>query len=59
MTRLIRKPEMAKLLGISRATLDRYRMAGKVSWVKLGGAILFDPEVVRKDVGRWTVQCVQ
>ena len=43
---LINKQEMAKKLGISVATLDRYRKDGLPSkWL---GGVKFDPEEVEK-----------
>lgn len=45
---LLNKDEMAKALGISRATLDLLRKEG-LPWLKVGSQVRFDSE----DVLRW------
>jgi excisionase family DNA binding protein len=46
--------EMEESLRISRATLHRYRKAGKIPTMKVGGKVLFNPEDVALALQRFT-----
>jgi len=48
MGELFDRVDAAKLLRIGVITLDRYRKAGKISYIKMGGRILFSQKDIEE-----------
>lgn len=46
--RFLTEQEVADLLKVSRKTVYRYRMEGKLPYVKIGGPVLFDVNIIEK-----------
>ncbi|MCA9213794.1 MAG: DNA-binding protein [Planctomycetales bacterium] len=43
--RLVDRPQLAEIVGLSVATIDRRIRAGKISCIRDGRRVLFDPAV--------------
>lgn len=52
---LVRKPEMASMLGIGERTLENWIASRKVRYIRIGGTVLFDPKDVLEDVKAFQV----
>jgi len=56
MSKLLTKKQVSDLFGISERTLDRWRSAGTINAIKVGGIVRFRPEEIEVALAKMSKQ---